>query len=100
MESQITKVRFFDIKRNLEKAHENILEFTKKKKQEELKNKDLEERLTLVKSKYTEISQLVKEKGEAQQLELKKQEEALKGEIDRKTNALNFADKQILENKK
>ena len=100
LESQITKVRFFDIKRNLEKAHENILEFTKKKKQEELKNKDLEERLTLVKSKYTEISQLVKEKGEAQQLELKKQEEALKGEIDRKTNALNFADKQILENKK
>lgn len=100
LESQITKVRFFYIKRNLEKAHENILEFTKKKKQEELKNKDLEERLTLVKSKYTEISQLVKEKGEAQQLELKKQEEALKGEIDRKTNALNFADKQILENKK
>lgn len=100
LESQITKVRFFDIKRNLEKAHENILEFTKKKKEEELKNKDLDERLTLVKSKYQEISELVKEKGEAQQLELKKQEEALKGEIDRKNNALNFADKQILENKK
>lgn len=100
LEGQITKVRFFDIKRNLEKAHENILEFTKKKKEEELKNKDLDERLTLVKSKYQEISELVKEKGEAQQLELKKQEEALKGEIDRKTNALNFADKQIHENKK
>lgn len=100
LESQITKVRFFDIKRNLEKAHENILEFTKKKKTEELKNKDLDERLRLIKSKYQEISELVKEKGEAQQLELKKQEESLKGEIDRKTNALNFADKQILENKK
>lgn len=100
LEGQITKVRFFDIKRNLEKAHENILEFTRKKKEEELKNKDLDERLTLVKSKYQEISELVKEKGEAQQLELKKQEETLKGEIDRKTNALNFADKQILENKK
>ena len=36
LESQITKVRFFDIKRNLEKAHENILEFTKKKKQEDI----------------------------------------------------------------
>ncbi len=100
LESQITKVRFFDLKRNLEQAHENILEFTKKKKEEEVKNKDLDERLTLIKSKYQEISELVKEKGEAQQLELKRQEEALKGEIDRKQNALNFADKQILENMK
>lgn len=100
LESQITKVRFFDLKRNLEQAHENILEFTKKKKEEEVKNKDLEERLTLIKSKYQEISELVKEKGEAQQLELKRQEEALKGEIDRKNHAVNFADKQILENMK
>jgi len=95
LEGQVNKVRFFDLKRNLEQAHENILEFTKKKKQEELKNKDLDERLTLIKSKYQEISELVKEKGEAQQIELKKQEEAIKGEIDRKINATNYADKQI-----
>ena len=30
LESQINTVKFFDIKRGLEKAHENILEFTKK----------------------------------------------------------------------
>lgn len=95
LESQVSKVKFFDIKRSLEKAHENILEFTKKKKEEEVKNKDLDERLNLIKQKYQEISNLVKEKGEAQQIELKKQEEALKGEIDRKTNATNYADKQI-----
>ena len=95
LESQINKVRFFDIKRNLEQAHENILEFTKKKKEEEIKNKDLDERLNLIKQKYQEISELVKEKGEAQQIELKKQEEAIKGEIDRKNNAHNYADKQI-----
>lgn len=95
LESQINKVRFFDIKRNLERAHENILEFTKKKKEEEVKNKDLDERLNLIKQKYQEISELVKEKGEAHQIELKKQEEALKGEIDRKNNASNYADKQI-----
>ena len=95
LESQINKVRFFDIKRNLEKAHENILEFTKKKKEEEVKNKDLDERLGLIKEKYQEISELVKEKGEAQQIELKKQEEAIKGDIDRKQNASNYADKQI-----
>lgn len=97
LESQINKVRFFDIKRNIEKAHENILEFTKKKKEEEVKNKDLDERLNLIKSKYKEISDLVKEKGEAHQIELKKQEEELKGEIDRKNNATNYADKQIID---
>lgn len=95
LESQVSKVKFFDIKRSLEKAHENIIEFTKKKKEEEVKNKDLDERLNLIKQKYQEISNLVKEKGEAQQIELKKQEEALKGEIDRKNNATNYADKQI-----
>lgn len=95
LESQVSKVRFFDIKKSLEKAHENILDFTKKKKEEEVKNKDLDERLNLIKQKYQEISELVKEKGEAQQIEFKKQEEALKGEIDRKENATNYAGKQI-----
>ena len=94
-ESQINKVRFFDIKKSLEKAHENILEFTKKKKEEEIKTKDLEERITLITKKFEEVSNLVKEKGESEQIELKKQEETLKGEIDRKNNALNYADKQI-----
>ena len=99
-ESQVATVKFFDLKRNLEQAHENILEFTKKKKQEELKSKDLEERINLIRKKYEEVSAEVKEKGEEKQLELKKQEEALKGEIDRKTSAMNFAEKQILDNKK
>ncbi len=100
LESQIVKVRFFDLKRNLEQAHENILEFTKKRKEEELKNKDLDEKIKLIRKKYEEISAEVKEKGEARQIELKHQEETVKGEIDRKNNALNFADKQILENKR
>jgi len=100
LESQINKVRFFDIKRNLQMAHENILEFTKKKKEEELKNKDLDERLVLIKQKYDETSKLVKENGEEQQLELKKQEETIKGDIQRKTDASNYADKQIQDNLK
>lgn len=95
LESQINVVKFFDIKRNLEKAHENILEFTKKKKEEEVKNKDLDERLTLIKQKYQEISDKLKEEGEQQQINLKKQEEEIKGEIDRKNNASIYADKQI-----
>ena len=100
LESQVVKVRFFDIKRNLEQAHENILEFTKKKKEEELKNKDIDEKINLIRGKYEQIKKEVAEKGEAQQLELKRQEEALKGEIDRKNNAMTFADKQILDNKR
>ena len=95
LEGQINTVKFFDLKRNIEHAHENILAATKQKKEEELKSKDLDERLTLIKSKYQEISERVKEKGEAQQIELKKQEEAIKGEIDRKIIATNYADKQI-----
>ncbi len=95
LESQINKVKFFDIKRNLEKAHENILEFTKKKKEEEVKHKDLEERLELIKGRYQEICELVKEKGEAQQIEIKKLAEETKGAIERKQSAINYADKQI-----
>lgn len=95
LEGQISTVKFFDLKRNLEKAHENILDFTKRKKQEEAKHKDLDERLTLIKSKYQEISELVREKGEAQQIEIKKQAEETKGAIERKQSAINYADKQI-----
>lgn len=95
LEGQINTVKFFDLKRNLEKAHENILEFTKKKKQEEAKHKDLDERLNLIKSKYQEISDLVREKGEAQQIEIKKLAEETKGAIERKQSAINYADKQI-----
>ena len=99
-ESQIVKVKYFDIKKNLEIAHENILKFTAKKKQEELTNKDLEEQLKLIKEKYEQLKKEVSEKGEAQQLELKRQEESLKGDIDRKNSAINFAEKQIVENKR
>ena len=100
LESQINTVRFFDIKRNLEKAHENILEFTKKKKEEEMKSKDIEERLKLIREKYDEISATIKEKGEAHQIELKQKAEEIKGAISRKESSINYADKQIQDNLK
>ena len=100
LESQINTVKFFDLRRNLEKAHENILEFTKKKKEEELKSKDLEERLKLIREKYEEISSTIKEKGETHQLELKQQAEEIKGAIARKNSSIVFADKQIQDNLK
>ena len=100
LESQINTVKFFDLRRNLEKAHENILEFTKRKKEEELKSKDLEERLKLIKEKYDEISSTIKEKGEAHQIELKQKAEEFKGAISRKNSSIVFADKQIQDNLK
>ena len=95
LESQVTKVKFFDLKRNIEQAHHNILDFTKKRKEEEVKSKDLEEKLILLRKKYEEVSAQVKEKGEAEQLELKRKEEGLKGDIERKEHAINYAEKQI-----
>ncbi len=100
LESQISLVNFFEIKRNLEKAHENILQFTKRKKEEEVKSKDLEERLKLIREKYEELSETIREKGEGHQLELKHEAEEKKGEIERKNAAIVFADKQIQDNLK
>lgn len=95
LEGKVNKVKFFDLKKTLEQAHENILQFTKKKKEEEIKGKDLDERLKLVRQKYEEISSKLKEEGEQQQINLKKQQEEIKGSIDRKQNATNYAEKQI-----
>lgn len=100
LESQINAVKFFDLRRNLEKAHENILEFTKRKKEEEIKSRDLDERLKLIKEKYEEISATIKEKGESHQLELKQKAEEIKGSISRKNASIAFADKQIQDNLK
>lgn len=100
LESQINTVKFFDIRRNLEQAHENIIDFTKKKKEEELKSKDLDERLKLIKEEYEKISQTIKENGEGQQIELQKKAEGKKGEIDRKNASIDYADKQIQANLK
>ena len=100
LEGQVNTVKFFDLKRFLEKAHENILEFSKKKKEEEVKTKDLEERLKLIKEKYDEISATIKEKGESHQIELSQKAEEVKGAISRKTASINFSDKQIQDNLK
>ena len=95
LESQVTTVKFFDIRKNLEKAHENILTFTKRKKEEEVNVKDLDEQLNLINQKYLEICNTVKEKGETHQLEIQGKAEECKGSIARKESAINFNNKQI-----
>ena len=100
LESQITTVKYFDIKRNLELAHQNILEFNKKKKEEENNLKKLEDSLLEIKQRYKEISELVKSNGEAEQIETKKQLEELKGQISRKNLAISSVEKTIHDNLK
>lgn len=94
-ESQVTKVRFFDLKRSLEQAHLNILDATKKKKEEEILDKDLEEKLKNLRKEYEDLDNQVKEKGGAEQLDLKRKEETIKGDIERKNHAIDYAEKQI-----
>lgn len=100
LESQVSTVRFFDIKTKLEQAHENILEFQKKKKIEEVNSKDLNERIKVINEKYEEICETVREKGEAHQIEVQKKAEECKGEISRKESAINFEEKNIQDKKK
>ncbi|MBQ8886328.1 MAG: chromosome segregation protein SMC [Candidatus Gastranaerophilales bacterium] len=100
LESQITTVKYFDTKRNLELAHQNILEFNKKKKEEEGNLKKLENTLLEIKKRYNEISELVKNNGEAEQIETKKQLEELKGQISRKNLAISATEKTIHDNLK
>ena len=100
LESQITTVKYFDLKRNLELAHQNILEFNKKKKEEEGNLKKLEENLAEIKKRYDEVSELVKNNGEAEQIETKKQLEEKKGQIERKNLAISSTEKTIHNNLK
>ncbi len=97
-ESKLTSARYFDIKKSIEMVHESILEFNKKKKDEEVKLKKNDEELAKTRTKYNEIAEEVKAKGEAEQIEIKKHAEELKGQINNKSSAINFADKQIHDN--
>src|SRR5574344_260128 len=100
LESKISTVRYFEIKKNLERTHESILDVNKTKKEEESKIKKLDKEILQVKAKYDELSDLVKANGEAEQIEVQKQVETLKGQIDRKQAAITFADKNIQDNLK
>ena len=100
LESQITTVKYFDLKRNLEIAHQNILEFNKRKKEEEGNLKKLEETLVDIKKRYNDISELVKKNGETEQIETQKKLEELKGQIERKKLAINSVEKTIHDNLK
>ena len=99
LESQISVVKYFDIKNSMERLHESILEADKQRKTEQETLKKLIKDLEKTQATLDDVSAQVKIKGEAEQIEIKKHAEVLKGEISRKKDSIAFCDKQIEDNK-
>jgi len=97
-ESSLSLVRYFEIKTSFERLHESILDGNKAKKEEESKLKELIKQLEATQEKLKEISELVKTKGEDEQIEIKKQAEALKGIISRKQDSITHIEKVTTDN--
>lgn len=100
LETKIQSAKYFDVVRSLELVHENILNATKEKKILVEKQKEAESKIKDLELKLSEIRTQLKEQGEEKQLEVKKTAEEKKGEIERKNLASAQAQKTILENKK
>lgn len=95
LEAQIGTVKFFDLKRNLELAHENILKANKDLKEKEAGKKDIEERIKLVEEKYKELNDKLQEQGEAERNKLKDEQSNISAQIQTKKNAIDYAQTQI-----
>lgn len=95
LEAQIGTVKFFDLKRNLELAHENILQSNKKLKEEQANKKDLDEKIKLINEKYKELDAKLKEQGEDERNKLKDAQSDLSARIQIKKNAIDYSDTQI-----
>ncbi|MBQ2645660.1 chromosome segregation protein SMC [bacterium] len=98
LESQVSAVKYFDLKKSSERVHESILEFGKKKEEKKFELKKIEDNIVKIKKKFDEVQKKVKENGEAEQLEVIRQAEEKKGKIQRKKDAINQADVTIHNN--
>lgn len=95
LESQVSTVKFFDLRRNLELAHDNILQSNKKLKEEQLNKKDLDEKIKLITEKYKELDAKLKEQGEDERNKLKDSQSNLSARIQTKKNAIDYSQTQI-----
>lgn len=98
LEAQIGTVRFFDLKRSLELAHENILKANKERQQKVSLSKDLDERINLINEKYEELDKKLKEQGQDERDKLKEEESKFSAQIQSKTSAIDYSEKQIQKN--
>ncbi|MDD3594551.1 MAG: chromosome segregation protein SMC [Candidatus Gastranaerophilales bacterium] len=97
-ENKLSTVKYFDIKNSLERVHENILETNKNKKNQEKELTKVDTKLDETKAKLQELSELVKQKGEDEQLRTKAQIEALKSDINTKQNSIDMINRQVENN--
>ena len=95
LESQVSTVKFFDLKKNLELAHENILQSNKRLKETQANKKDLDEKIKLINEKYEELDKKLKEQGEDERNKLKDSQSDLSARIQTKKNAIDYSDTQI-----
>lgn len=95
LESQVSTVKFFDLRRNLELAHDNILQSNKKLKEEKLNKNDLDEKIKLITEKYKELDAKLKEQGEDERNKLKDSQSNLSARIQTKKNAIDYSQTQI-----
>lgn len=95
LESQISTVKFFDLKRNLELAHENILQSNKKLKEEQALKQDIEEKIKLINEKYEQLDAKLKEQGEEERNKLKDAQSSISANIQTKQSAIAYSDTQI-----
>lgn len=95
LEAQIGTVKFFDLKRNLEIAHENILKANKELKEKENSSKDIQERIKLITEKYEELDKKLKEQGQDERDKLKSEESNISAQIQSKKSAIDYSQKQI-----
>ena len=95
LEAQKGTVKFFDLKRCLEVAHENILQSNKKLKEEQFNKKDLEEKIKLVQVKYNELDAKLKAQGEDERNKLVEEKSNLTSQVQTKNNSINYAQNQI-----
>lgn len=100
LESQVSAVKYFDLKNSFERVHESILEFGKKKTEKQFELKKIEDKLLKIKSEFSTLQEQVKLNGESEQLEVIRKAEEVKGKIERKQNAIDQADVTILNNEK
>ena len=100
LEGQITTVQYFNFKKILEMAHENILRCTKDKKKQEIEIENKQAEINQKKQEYDEICAKVRAQGEDKQLEVKKLVEEKKSEIQRKKDSILYTEKQIISNNK
>ncbi len=98
LQGKLSVVKYSEIKTSIERLHESILDGDKTQKSEQQKLEEIKLSAVEIKEKLDEITAQIKDKGEDEQIEIKKQVEALKGVISRKKDSIAYIEKQVGDN--